>query len=272
MPIRDLDAHAQSAAVRPLTLAGRDFLIVPVVALVGDRVIHPVNAPTPELVPVAVLSGALHKWAGRPVLEDHPFENGVAMSAAFYPERAFGQIHAARVEAGKLLFDVLLDAARAEQVAPAVVADLLAGRTIDVSVGAFVNLEQRDGIAGGVRYGAVWASLDKPDHVCFGLRGNAGACGISMGCGAPRAAAAANQQQMRSAAAMCDKCDVTKVLPPPSMTNVVRAARGLKPVEELPRQSKRNPLRAAAVRSDSPPAPPSMESVIRAERALRSAT
>src|ERR1044072_2101836 len=146
MPIRDLDAHAQSAAVRPLTLAGRDFLIVPVVALVGDRVIHPVNAPTPELVPVAVLSGALHKWAGRPVLEDHPFENGVAMSAAFYPERAFGQIHAARVGAGRRLFAVRPDPARAGRFPPALFPAPPAARTIEVSGGPFGTLGQRDGI------------------------------------------------------------------------------------------------------------------------------
>jgi hypothetical protein len=94
------------------------------------------------------------------------------------------------VEGGKLLMDAYLDPERAEQVgAGDIIGRIQEGDVVDVSVGAFVVAQPKMGSYKAKNYKAVWTEIT-PDHLAFLPKGIPGACDISMGCGAPRAAAA----------------------------------------------------------------------------------
>jgi hypothetical protein len=170
---------------------GDDVLIVPVVALM-EGVIRAVNAPSAELVPFSSIMVAPQGWAGRPVVLDHPIENGRQVSAnspRILEERAFGTIFNPRTEGRKLLMEAWLDPVRAARVAPAVLRRLSSGDMIEVSVGVFVVAEDRQGEFKGKRFNAIWRDI-VPDHLAFLSEGDTGACSIAMGCGSPRAASA----------------------------------------------------------------------------------
>lgn len=177
--------------------AGRPVLSVPVVALVGDLVIHAVNSEKPELVPVATLSRAPHEWAQKPVVLGHPKDaRGRQISAnspAVLERHAFGTVSNPRVEKNKLCVDALIDEARAEKLGGAKFLQALRdGVPQEVSVGCFVSVVNRAGEQGGRRFAAVWENL-QPDHLAFlvdsdalGTRGSRGACSIQDGCGTAR--------------------------------------------------------------------------------------
>lgn len=186
-------AAAGSALTRRASIGGREHLVVPVVALVGDSVIAAVGSAGPELVPAQVISTSPAGWNGRPILADHP--DGGRSSAGADPERLareqFGQVFNARYEDGRLKMDAYIDVAKAEAIggrALRVLERLRNDETVEVSVGVFVVAEQREGVSpSGVQYKAAWAQLT-PDHLAMLPDGVKGACSIVMGCGAPRAA------------------------------------------------------------------------------------
>lgn len=188
---------ATGAVIRTAQFDGRDHLVVPVVALM-EAVIHPVNAPAPELVPVDVLAKAPGGWNGRPLVTDHPFINGIAVSAnspEILESMAFGMLFntasPARVlETKRLTSEAWIDLARVDKVgelAQSVVARAQAGEPIEVSVGAMVTIEDETGVYGGVEYSGRWAEV-VPDHLAMLPDGSTGACSVEMGCGTPRVA------------------------------------------------------------------------------------
>src|SRR4051812_5304874 len=59
---------------RTATLDGREYIVVPVVALV-EGVVHTMNAAAPEFVAEAEFSKAPSGWNGRPVFYGHPIVN-----------------------------------------------------------------------------------------------------------------------------------------------------------------------------------------------------
>jgi hypothetical protein len=175
-----------------LDYLGRPTLIVPVVALVGDLVIHAVNAASSELVPLATLSKAPHEWAHKPVVFGHPKKDGVQISAndpTVLERHGLGTVANPRIENGKLCVDAVLDEARVELLGGAkFLQSLRDGVPCEVSVGCFVETSIRAGEQGGRAYKAVWESL-QPDHLAL-LAASRGACNISDGCGTHRAAEA----------------------------------------------------------------------------------
>lgn len=163
---------------------GREHLVVPVVCLIGDNVIHAVNAPKPEWVPASVLSAA--GWNGRPLVIGHPAVGGKQVSAndpAIIERQGFGFMAATHVKDKKLGTEAWMDVAKLEKLGQhKMLADARAGKPIEVSVGAYVQTRE----VAGQKYASEWATM-APDHLAF-LPGGTGACSVEMGCGANRAA------------------------------------------------------------------------------------
>ena len=184
---------AVGAETRLETFRGAQHLVAPIVLLVGDAVIHPVNAPTPELVPSSVLAVAPSGWDGRPAMAgDHPQIDGAMVSAnspVVLERMSVGQLFNTAFRDNRLVSEVWLDLLRADRVehARAIVARIRAGDPVEISVGAFVVAEARDGESNGHAYGSIWQDL-VPDHVALLREGLTGACSVAMGCGTPRAA------------------------------------------------------------------------------------
>ncbi|MCR4301806.1 MAG: hypothetical protein NUV51_09365 [Sulfuricaulis sp.] len=175
-----------------LDYQGRPTLVVPVVALVGDLVIHAVNSSVAELVPITTLSRAPNEWDGKPVVWGHPVKDGRQISAnspEVLERHGLGTVSKPRIEKNKLCLDAMIDEGRAEQIGGAkFLESLRAGTPCEVSVGCFVQTELRAGEHGGRKFSAVWSML-QPDHIAM-LANSKGACSISDGCGAHRAAEA----------------------------------------------------------------------------------
>jgi len=185
---RHLHLLGATGAVRTETKDGREYIVVPVVALM-EGVIHAVNAETPEFVSAAVLQKAAASWNGKPVTLGHPKKNGTQCSAN-HPEvlsaHGIGVIRNSRMVGTKMLQEAWIDKARAKKLHPALHDRLLNGEREEVSVGAFVVTDAKQGEHGGKRYVGSWLETSG-DHLAF-LPGGRGACSIEMGCGAHRAA------------------------------------------------------------------------------------
>jgi hypothetical protein len=184
-----LTGLADGAAIRTATFDGATHLVIPVVALVGNTVVHSINAPDPEFVPAEVLAVAPKGWNGRPVVPDHP-DGG--QSSANEPRtletRSFGLLFNTEFVDNKLKTEAWLDPERADAVgedAQRVIGRGQAGEMIEVSIGAFVVSRQSAGNHNGQRYEAVWDEII-PDHLAMLPEGAEGACNEEMGCGAPR--------------------------------------------------------------------------------------
>jgi hypothetical protein len=192
--IRRLVVAAEGTLLRTANFMGRVHMVVPVVAL-REGVIHAINAASPEFVPASELDATPQGWNGRPVLPLHPVDALSRQISANSPTvleaHQFGFIANARTEGRMLKMDAWLDKARATELggdAQRVIARLEEGKPIEVSVGAFVSAEAKEGTHGGKAYKAVWHTI-VPDHLAMLPEGTLGACSNEMGCGAPRTAA-----------------------------------------------------------------------------------
>ena len=184
---------AATGAIRRENLEGREHIVVPVVALV-EGVIHASNSVAPELVLAEEFGRVPAAWDGRPVMMDHPELHGEKTSAnqpAVLQGHRLGYVFNTRIEDRKLKLEAWIDPARVEQVgdeAVQLMERIAAGETAEVSVGVFVETEDKAGEMNGKRYLAVWRDV-MPDHLALLPGGTIGACSIEMGCGAPRMAA-----------------------------------------------------------------------------------
>jgi hypothetical protein len=181
---------AQGAELRTAMFEEREHVVVPVIALLGDVVVRPLGSSGPEFVPAEELAIAPGGWNGRPVVPDHP-SSGSANEPRTLEAQAFGRLFGSRFEDGKLKTEAWLDPMRAAKVgsdAKRVIERCRAGEQVEVSVGAWVIAEKQEGTApDGTPYEFRWHSIT-PDHLAMLPEGAIGACDISMGCGAPRAA------------------------------------------------------------------------------------
>jgi hypothetical protein len=166
---------------------GREHLVVPVVALM-EGVLWPVNAKGREYVPLDVLTQNPAAWNGRPVMPDHPFDGQSMVSAndvELLDAQAFGTMFKTRVEGRQLVSEVWLDpeaAARSGAGALSVLQRVRDKQPVEVSVGAWVILEQTPGVFEGKPYMARWLGI-MPDHLAMLPDGAQGACSVAMGCG-----------------------------------------------------------------------------------------
>lgn len=167
----------------------RDHLVVPVIAVVGDIVWEPRGSEGPEHVPASTLSHLAMQWDGRPVVLQHPpADIPTANRRDVLEASGLGQIFNTRYENGALQMDVWFDVAKCERVgAGDIIRKSEAGEVINVSIGAYVEIDRTPGISPtGKRYNAVWTSITA-DHLAI-LPDRNGACSIADGCGTMRAA------------------------------------------------------------------------------------
>ncbi len=171
-------------------IGSREYLVVPVVALM-EGVIHAVNAETPEFVPFEMLKKAAESWNGKPVTLGHPKKDGKQCSAqddGIIASHGMGTIRGMHVDAltKKMLGEALVEKSRAKKLHPDMYADLVDGKSVEVSVGAMVVTDKTAGAFNGKPFKASW-TMAEGDHLAF-LPGGRGACSLEMGCGAHRAA------------------------------------------------------------------------------------
>lgn len=187
---RHLHLLGATGQFRTASYDNRDYIVVPVIALM-EGVIHAVNAATPEFVPITSLAAAPSGWDGRPVVLRHPTKNGVQISAndpAILEAQGLGSIFKTCIKGKKLCLEAWIDPAKAEKIGAGKMLERIKnGEQIEVSVGAFVTTLESPGEHNGKKYRAQWKEIT-PDHLAF-LPEGVGACSLSMGCGAHRAAA-----------------------------------------------------------------------------------
>lgn len=187
-----LTGAVNTTEVRFGTLLGVEHVVAPIVLLVGDSIIFPINAEHPEFVPADVLSVAPAGWNGRPLMSgDHPSEDGAMLSAntpAVLDRQLTGSLFNAKFENNRLKGEVWIDPARAAVVPDGleILQRIKDGDPVEISVGAFVVVERTAGEHNGKPYGSIWREI-VPDHIALLREGLIGACSVEMGCGTPRA-------------------------------------------------------------------------------------
>lgn len=182
-----------TAAVRHATHKGKDFLVAPVVALIGDIVLRPLGSTGPEFVPAEVASHLPAAWNGRPVLTDHPSFNSEGGGSANVPsvleEYHIGYVFNTQWDGTRLLMEAWIDTEHAKEMegdALSVVTRCEAGEPVEVSVGCYVELAKESGVSpSGQKYDYKWLGLVS-DHLAMLPEGTRGACSVEAGCGAPR--------------------------------------------------------------------------------------
>lgn len=177
---------------RQETLLGRDYIVVPVVALV-EGVLQGMSAAQPELALASEYGRFPAGWDGRPVVMSHPVDkkgNPVsANSPTVLEDYAIGTLFNTHVDAdGKLHTEAWVEVTRAEGLntnSKSILATLQKGEMIEVSTGYFAELEETEGKHNGEKYFAIQRNI-VPDHLAFLPEGTLGACSNADGCGAPR--------------------------------------------------------------------------------------
>lgn len=186
--MRALHLVGATSGARTEWLGDREYLVVPTVALIGDNVIHAVNAPEAEFVPARILSA--EGWERKPLMLGHPTRNGRQISANdpdVLRASSFGFTANPKVNGKRLEVESWCDVKKLEALGQSqLLADLRDKKPIEVSTGSFVETRPASGTMNGKRYATEWTSIG-PDHLAF-LPGGVGACSIEMGCGAHRAA------------------------------------------------------------------------------------
>lgn len=190
-----LRAQADSEGViRTESLLGKEYLVVPVVALV-EGVVQGMNSTVPELALAEEFGRIPEGWDGRPVVMNHPVINGspVAANSPKALEAFFmGFMFNTRVEDSKLKTEAWIDLARVEEVGgefQSTIDRIQDGTTVEVSTGLFTGIEEVTGRFNNRDYGGIWRNV-VPDHLAFLSEGTIGACSIDDGCGTPRINAA----------------------------------------------------------------------------------
>lgn len=185
-----IKAHVDGSA-RTETFQGKDYLVVPVVALI-EGVIQGMAADGPELALADEFGRFPGGWNYRPVVMNHPLdEEGNPVSAnspSVLEEYAIGYIFNTRLSAnGKaLLMDAWIDQGLAEGLntdSKSTLKALQAGDTIEVSTGYFAQMQNSSGEYEGEEYTAIQRNI-VPDHLAFLPEGVIGACSNEDGCGA----------------------------------------------------------------------------------------
>ncbi len=202
-----VNAKTKSDEARTETFNGREYRVVPVVALV-EGVIWPSNAPSAELALASEFGYAVGGWNGRPVVMNHPEdEEGVKISAnspKVLESHQLGYLFNSGMNDKKLTSEIWLDVERCNTLGGAaaeVVTRLDNKETLEVSTGLFMKLEDKKGVFNGSRYNGVWKQI-VPDHLAILPKGMTGACSIADGCGAPRVNAAAAKPDGRVLSAL----------------------------------------------------------------------
>src|SRR5665213_258442 len=180
------------------SLLGREHIVIPVVAMI-EGVRFGANQSAAELCLAQEFGKFPEGWDNRPVVMGHPAVQETDMdgnsnlmyvsagSAGILEQYYVGVTQATVLSGKKLKMQAWLDkslmtrSARHEEIFNRV----QNGEEIEVSVGFFTDVEEKEGSFLGQEYGGVWRNI-VPDHLAFLPQGVPGACSIADGCGAPR--------------------------------------------------------------------------------------
>jgi hypothetical protein len=184
-----------SGDYREETLLGRDYIVIPVVALV-EGVLQGMTAEGPELALAAEFGRFVDSWNNRPITVEHPVnDDGVPVSAnspAMLKKYSVGKIFNAHISDKKLMLEAWVEVDRARVLntnSKNILSALKKKDMIEVSTGYFSLLEESSGEYEGDEYIAIQRDI-VPDHLAFLPEGTIGACSNEDGCGAPRTNAA----------------------------------------------------------------------------------
>lgn len=202
------------AQIRTETLADREYTVVPVIAIV-EGVLQGANSSAPEFAPAVEFGKYPDSWNGRPVVLRHPQVNGIFVSAnhpQVFEDYSMGFMFNTVLDNKKLKTEAWLDNARIASLGgeyQETLDRLLAGETIDVSVGVFLDIRQQAGVFNGREYSGRWENC-VPDHLAI-LPDQVGACSVADGCGTNRVAsqmaAYSSHTEVRVVGpACCDGC------------------------------------------------------------------
>ena len=178
---------ADTSNIRTETLNGREYTVVPIVALV-EGVLQGATSPTPELALSSEFGKVPQSWNGRPLVMNHPQDNGQPVPAGdlnAWRGYHIGFVFNSKIEDSKLLVEAWIDNARVEELGGDAVETLSRinnGDNIEVSTGLFADTVQTHGVYNNAQYQGVWKNVI-PDHLALLSNGTIGACSNEDGCG-----------------------------------------------------------------------------------------
>ena len=173
----------ETAEVSTQTLDGREFLVVPVVA-VKEMVLNG------ELLLAPQIEESVKFWNDTPVSIVHPVVNGKKVSAKgieFIEKIVVGRLYNTYFEDKRLKGEMWVDIDKANTLGGEA-KDLLvrfgSGETVEVSTAYYADTDTTAGTFDGNEYSGVQYNI-RPDHLAI-LPHDTGACSCADGCGAPR--------------------------------------------------------------------------------------
>jgi hypothetical protein len=187
---RTIKVQFDKGSSREETLLGRDYLVVPCVAMV-EGVRFGANQDGPELGLASEFGETPIVWSHRPLVLDHPQVDGEFVSANtpdILNKYQFGLTMNPTVEDGKLKMEAWIDLDRVNELGEDfedIVQRIEDEEDVEVSVGFFSDLEKKKGKFKGQTYQAIWRNI-RPDHLAVLSSGKTGACSVKDGCGIPR--------------------------------------------------------------------------------------
>lgn len=169
--------------VRRATWEGREYLVVPVVAVRGAVL-------NGELCPAEEIGRYPDAWNGIPVTINHPRRNGRDVSAndpELLATYGIGRFWHASFDGDRLRGEAWIDIEKCRQLggeALQALQQLEQGQPLDVSTAYWRDVQEGSGVWGGRSYQGIQRNL-RPDHLAL-LPNAVGACSWQDGCGAPR--------------------------------------------------------------------------------------
>ena len=180
MTNRFITQVAAPGAIRQDTFNGRDFTVVPVVAL-REGVFQCSTCEGPELYLAQEFAGNVESWNGRPVTMGHPKRDGMLVSAGskdIHEEVVIGVIFNAEIDDKKLKLEAWIDNEKVKELgdeAKAALDRINAGEQVEVSTGYFANVRPSSGKFNGESYVGIQTNV-VPDHLAVLEDGTVGAC------------------------------------------------------------------------------------------------
>lgn len=222
------------------TLLGKDYLVVPVVAMV-EGVRHGAAQTSGELGLAEEFGKFPEGWNNSPVVMNHPVVEGDFVSASHpdvLEEYQFGLILGTKLDSEKLKMEAWLDTSQKEKSddIARVFERVEAHETIEVSVGFFTEVEERKGAFKGQKFTGIWRNI-VPDHLAFLSEGSIGACSIEDGCGAPRINTSKREDSMHKTKAQALK-QTKGIISPHSNADLTGASKGKQDDKKKPMEYK----------------------------------
>ena len=174
---------ADASLSRHETREGKDWLVVPVVAVV-EGVLNG------EYLSAEEIEASTQYWSDVPLPVYHPVVNGQKVSAkslAIIESMTIGRLYNVYYENRSLKGEMWIDIAKATELggeALQVLQRLQAGEVVEVSTAYVATITDTSGVFNGEKYNGVQSNL-RPDHLAL-LPNAIGACSVADGCGANR--------------------------------------------------------------------------------------